>query len=197
MEVDEVVDLGLLVLRLVTGPLLAGHGSQKLFGAFGGHGLEGTAGWLNSMGLRPSKAWASMAGLSEFAGGVLTALGLFHPLGSIFMMGPMSVAIGRVHWGKPIWVTEGGAELPVTNTAVAVGLAVSGPGRYSLDNVFGIRVPFPIVLLTLAATVAGIGVGLSDELRTRLAEVPEQVASIAGTAESETPAESGASPSIR
>ncbi len=45
------IDLALLVLRLVTGLLLAGHGAQKLFGWFGG-GLQGTAGRLESVGLR-------------------------------------------------------------------------------------------------------------------------------------------------
>src|SRR5690349_9421584 len=59
-------DLGLLILRLAVGGLLAGHGAQKLFGWFGGHGLEGTGGWLESIGLRPGKSWALMAGLSEF-----------------------------------------------------------------------------------------------------------------------------------
>ena len=39
-------DLGLLILRATTGALLAGHGAQKLFGAFKGPGLEGTAGML-------------------------------------------------------------------------------------------------------------------------------------------------------
>src|SRR5207245_5216835 len=41
-------DLGLLVLRLTVGGLLAGHGAQKLFGWFGGFGLKGTAGWVES-----------------------------------------------------------------------------------------------------------------------------------------------------
>jgi putative oxidoreductase len=65
----------LLILRVVVGSLLVGHGAQKLFGAFGGHGLAGTAAWLESIGLRPGRPWALVAGLSEFGGGLLLALG--------------------------------------------------------------------------------------------------------------------------
>jgi putative oxidoreductase len=36
-------DAGLLAVRAVGGALLAGHGAQKLFGAFEGPGLRGTA----------------------------------------------------------------------------------------------------------------------------------------------------------
>ena len=39
-------DLGLLLLRLVVGGLLFGHGAQKLFGWFGGYGLAGTSGFF-------------------------------------------------------------------------------------------------------------------------------------------------------
>ncbi|GGJ27551.1 hypothetical protein GCM10010121_043520 [Streptomyces brasiliensis] len=35
-------DWGLLLLRLTVGLLMAGHGAQKLFGAFGGNGLTAT-----------------------------------------------------------------------------------------------------------------------------------------------------------
>ena len=38
------MEVGLLLIRLVVGLFLAGHGAQKLFGWFGGHGTEGTDG---------------------------------------------------------------------------------------------------------------------------------------------------------
>ena len=52
-EVVKMRDLGLLIIRLVMGSLLAGHGAQKLFGSFEGPGPQGTARWLESMKLRP------------------------------------------------------------------------------------------------------------------------------------------------
>ena len=75
-------DVGLLILRIVVGLLLAGHGAQKLFGWFGGPGLKGFAGWSGSMGVWPVSFWAFVAGFYEFGGGVLFALGLLDPIGS-------------------------------------------------------------------------------------------------------------------
>ncbi len=154
--------LGLLIIRLVTGGLLAGHGAQKLFGSFGGHGLQGTSGWIETLGLRPGRFWAAMAGLGEFGGGLLTALGLLHPLGPIITQGPMAVATTKVHGGKPIWVTEGGAELPVINMAVALGLAMTGPGRYSLDRMLRIKTPRLLVASTAAGVLLGIGMVMTS-----------------------------------
>jgi putative oxidoreductase len=154
-------DLGLLTLRGATGALLAGHGAQKLFGWYGGHGLEGTSDWLESMGMRPGKRWAMAAGTSEFGGGVLTALGLGGGVGPAMTLGAMEMATRMAHWGKPIWVTSGGAELPVTNMAVAIALALSGPGKYSLDSALGIKTPTWMTGVALGATLAGVVYGLS------------------------------------
>lgn len=153
-------DIGLLFLRLATGGLLAGHGSQKLFGWFGGSGLKGTAGWLESMGMKPGTPWATAATASEFGGGTLTAMGLLYPLGPLATMGSMITATSKVHWGKPIWVTQGGAELPVTDLAVAATLALGGPGRFSLDRLLGIRLPRWLVVSAALAEAALVIIGI-------------------------------------
>jgi putative oxidoreductase len=142
---------------------MAGHGAQKLFGAFGGYGLQGTAGWMESIGLRPGKPWARAAGVSEFGGGLLTALGLFHPLGPIAILSAMTMATVKVHSGKPIWVTEGGAELPVVNSAIALALMLVSPGRYSVDRALGIRLPWPVTMIALTAAAAAVFQGATTE----------------------------------
>jgi putative oxidoreductase len=158
-------NLAALILRGVLGGLLAGHGAQKLFGSFGGPGIEGTSGFMEMLGLRPGKPWAILAGLSEFGGGVLTLLGFLSPLGPIGVIGSMAMATTKAHWGKPIWVTEGGAELPVTNIAAAVALILNGPGRYSLDRALGTRLPDWLAPLGLAGVILAIvyaGVGVPE-----------------------------------
>jgi putative oxidoreductase len=117
-------DIALLLLRTVIGLLFAGHGAQKLFGWFGGPGLQGTTGWLGSLNLKPARVWAVSAAVSELAGGVLLALGLFGPLGSLAIIGAMAMAIVLVHIGNGLWAANGGVELPLTMTAVAAALMV-------------------------------------------------------------------------
>jgi len=156
--------IGVLIVRLVVGGLLFGHGAQKLFGAFGGRGLEGTTGWIESMRLRPANVWAGAAGGAEFFGGLFTMLGFLNPLGPIMAIGSMSMAWAKVHLGKPVWGTEGGAELPLTNLAVLSALTLAGPGRLSIDGLFGIRVPRWIGATALAAMFAALWVGAREEL---------------------------------
>ncbi|HET9184584.1 MAG TPA: DoxX family membrane protein [Solirubrobacterales bacterium] len=69
------MSLALLVLRLVPGLLLSGHGAQKLFGAFGGAGLQATASGFEKGGLRPGPLHAGAAGVTELLAGALLALG--------------------------------------------------------------------------------------------------------------------------
>lgn len=155
-------NLAALILRIALGGFMAGHGAQKLFGSFGGPGLQGTSGFMEMLGLRPGRPWAVLAGLSEFGGGVLTLLGFLNPVGPIGVIGSMGIATTKAHWGKPIWVTEGGAEFPVTNIAAATALMVGGPGRWSLDRAFGVRLPawiapVGLVLVVLTLIYAGVG----------------------------------------
>jgi len=167
-------DLGLLMLRLAFGGLLSAHGAQKLFGSFEGHGLEGTGKFFEKIGFQPGKQWAFMAGFGEFGGGLLTALGFLHPVGPITTVAPMAVAWGRVHWGKPIFATQGGAELPATNIAIAVALALVGPGKLSIDGMFGIRPHPAVAALVSAGVAAGTLMALSQPTPEPVAQPPEQ-----------------------
>ena len=97
-----------------------------------------------------------MAGLSEFGGGALTALGLLHPLGPIVTVGAMAIATLDVHGGHPIWAAEGGAELPITNMAAATAVSLSGPGTFSRDRALGIRVPRTVAAVALLGVAAGV-----------------------------------------
>src|SRR2546427_12950815 len=135
LEVRQMTSLGLLLLRLVMGGLLVGHGSQKVYGMFGGHGPDGTGQRFEKIGLRPGPLWARIGGSAEVTGGALPALGLLSPLGPLTTMAPMIVAWRKVHWGKRSWVTQGGAELPAPNFATAAALVRAGPGRTPIDLV--------------------------------------------------------------
>jgi len=176
-------DIGLLILRLAVGGLLAGHGSQKLFGWFSGPGLKGTAGWLESLGLKTGTPWATVASASEFGGGVLTTLGFLHPLGPLGTMGAMIMATAKAHWGKPIWASAGGAELPVINMATALALILAGPGRFSLDHVLGIRLPRALVIAIAIAEAAMVVIGIVSRPTPPPAPPAEQQATTTATVE--------------
>ena len=172
-------NLAALVLRLALGGLMTGHGAQKLFGHFSRLGLEGTSGFMEMLGLTPGRPWAVLAGASEFGGGVLAALGLLNPVGPLGIIGAMSMASVTAHGGKPIWVTEGGAELPVTNIAGATAIMLGGPGRYSLDRALGIRLPAWIASLGLVVIVLTVLYGRrggSDETPQQQDEAREELA---------------------
>jgi len=153
------MEIALFLLRVIVGLLVAGHGAQKLFGWFGGPGLVGFAGWVGSMGFRPARFWAVMGSLTEFGGGMLLALGLFSPLGSLGIAASMLMAIAKAHWPK-IWVFENGMELPLTNVAVATAVGIAGPGVYSLDALVGTALPGNVAIAALALALTGVVAGL-------------------------------------
>jgi putative oxidoreductase len=154
-------DLGMLILRLVVGGLMIGHGAQKLFGWFGGHGLAGTSAFFGgALRLRPARFWTLLAGLTEAGGGLLMVLGLLVPLGSLGVIAPMLIAIMLVHWGH-LWAIENGIEYDLVLIASALAVALVGPGAYSLDAAFGIALPEPATLLLgLVLVIAGVVVVL-------------------------------------
>jgi putative oxidoreductase len=150
------VSIGLLVGRVVVGLLMAGHGTQKLFGWFGGYGLQKTGEFFGQLGFRPGRAFAAAASLSEITGGLLIALGLLGPIGPTLMVSVMIVAAVTVHWGNGLFATTNGIEVPLLYATAGVGLALTGPGPYSLDAWLGIAGTW-----TATTTVLALAVGIA------------------------------------
>ncbi|MEU7473905.1 DoxX family protein [Streptomyces sp. NPDC044984] len=155
------MDSGLLVLRLVVGLLIAGHGVQKVSFRLGGDGLAGGTEEFRRDGFRGGRLTAVAAGGSQIGAGLFLAAGLLTPLAAMAAMGVMTVA-GTVKWHKGLWVQNDGYEYPLVLVAVSAALALTGPGRWSLDHVLG-SYPWP-PWLSVAALVIGPGSGLLTRL---------------------------------
>ncbi len=129
--------LGILLLRLVLGLTLVAHGAQKLFGAFGGRGLKGTDGSFEKLGFRFPVPMALLAGLGEFGGGAFFAAGLLTTFAALALAVVMTIAVITVNLKNGFWVGKNGYEYNLLIWAGAVAVATTGPGRFSLDRVFG------------------------------------------------------------
>ena len=127
------ISIGLLIVRVVVGLLMAAHGTQKLLGWFGGYGLQKTGDFFAQLGFRPGRAFAAAASLAEVTSGLLLTLGLFGPIGPALMIAVMIVAAVTVHWGHGLFATTNGVEVPLLYAVAAIGLALTGFGPYSLD----------------------------------------------------------------
>jgi putative oxidoreductase len=155
------MDTGLLIARLVLGLLMAAHGTQKLFGWFGGPGLAAVSGMFESLGFRPGRAFAITAAAAEAGGGVLVAAGLLGPVGPAVMLLVMIVAAVSVHWRNGLFAMSNGIELPLLYASGAAALALTGPGRYSLDALLGLT-PLWTPALAWAALGAAVAAGLAN-----------------------------------
>jgi putative oxidoreductase len=117
-------DLGLLAIRLYFGITLAvGHGWDKVadLGKFTGNLADKVPmAWL----LGPA------AGLSEFAGGLLLAVGFFTRPAACFVMVTMLVAALHFHAADPFHKKE----LAFAYATVALALLIAGPGSLSVDR---------------------------------------------------------------
>src|SRR2546426_6937061 len=104
--------IGLLLVRLVFGGLIAAHGSQKLFGWLGGYGLTGTGTFFEQLGFRPGRLFAAAAGLTEVLGGVLVVAGFCGPIGPAVMGSVLIVALVRGHLGDGVFAPAERGQVP-------------------------------------------------------------------------------------
>jgi putative oxidoreductase len=133
--VDDVdtLNLVLLAVRVSAGITLALHGYQKFF--MGGR-IPGTSRWFESLGMRPGRLHALTAACTEISCGIGFAVGLLTPLTAAGFVGIMFVA-AWTHKGH-FFVFKDGWEYNLVLAVLAVLVAVTGPGRWSLDNALDI-----------------------------------------------------------
>lgn len=150
------LDVGLLVVRLLVGGLLVGHGLQKLTHRLRGQGLDGTAGFFGQLGYPYPRMMALMAGATEMGVGMLFAVGFALPLAAAGLIGVMLNAAVTVHAANGLWIQHGGYEYPLVLGVLGAGLALTGPGGYALAAWAEIE----LAGLTTGGAAAFTGVGL-------------------------------------
>lgn len=140
MSSVTVVDVGVLVLRVGVGVVMAAHGLNHIRG---GGGIRGTARWFEDMGMRPGLLHAWAASVTELGAGALLVLGLLTPLAAGGVIGVMAVAWVTAHRRNGFFVFRPGQgyEYVMTLTLAAVSLAATGAGRLSMDRALGIFQP--------------------------------------------------------
>jgi putative oxidoreductase len=153
----ETIGIGLLLVRVVIGLIMAAHGAQKLLGWFGGYGLRGTGQFFEQIGFQPGPAFAAAASISEIVSGLLVTFGFLGPVGPALMISVMIVAAMTVHWEHGLFAANNGIELPLLYGITAFGLALTGFGQYSLDNWLGIAGHLPLTDTWIALAIGIVG----------------------------------------
>ncbi|MFF5455350.1 DoxX family membrane protein [Streptomyces sp. NPDC012950] len=155
------MDTGILILRLLVGLLVTGHGVQKVSSHLGGKGLQGGTEEFRADGFRGGALTALAAGGGQIGSGLLLAAGLLTPLAATGTIGVMTVAL-TVKWRHGLWVQNDGYEYPLVLIGTAAALAATGPGAWSFDAALGLT-PYPLWWAPLALA-AGVGSGLLTRL---------------------------------
>jgi putative oxidoreductase len=108
------------LMRIVVGLLFALHGAQKLFGVLGGTRV-------------PLLSLYGAAGVIEFFGGLLIALGLLGSWAAFIASGQMAAAYFIAHLPKGFWPIENGGVLAALYCFAFLYIAARGSGVWSVD----------------------------------------------------------------
>ena len=130
----KTLDYGLLIIRLVLGIVMVAHGAQKLFT----FGHAGVAGGFAQAGLPAPAIAAALIIAVELGGGILMLAGLFTRFVGAAFAFAMLVAAVKVHLPNGFFMPTG-YEFTLTLGAIALGLALTGAGRYSADAMMAAR----------------------------------------------------------
>ncbi|BAV46290.1 hypothetical protein MesoLj113a_36150 [Mesorhizobium sp. 113-1-2] len=110
------------VLRIMTALQFVEHGSQKLFNfpiSAEPHALNGLT---------------ATAGILEFAGGILLALGLFTRPVAFLLAGEMAIAYFMAHYPRDFFPANNGGDAAISFCFIFLYLVFAGAGAFALDN---------------------------------------------------------------
>lgn len=154
-------DLGMFLLRLVIGGLIAVHGAQVLF-QLGGDG--GLAPLQNALaGYRGTEYLAIGLAVAAFGGGIFLALGLLTPVAAAVTT--VTAAFMTLHFISTttgtLWPNGADARIEVWALLAAVSFVFifTGPGRWSLDGA-RTTVTRPLTSAWIFAVVAVAGAAI-------------------------------------
>jgi len=121
-------------LRVVAGIGFMTHGGSKLFGLFSDRPASVP---LFPFGEFLANFWpVGLAGILEFFGGIMMAVGLFAPQVAFVIAGEMAVAYFWRHWGfgeNSIWWWGNRGELPLLYCYIWLLFWGHGSGSFSVD----------------------------------------------------------------
>jgi putative oxidoreductase len=119
--------LALVPPRAALGAAMLYHGVDKLKRANREHAAQ----LFESTGIRPGRLWSSATGIAETTAGALSVLGVLTRPAALAVLVTQAVAIAKVHARRGFSTTKGGYEYNLALMAIAAGLLVAGPGRFS------------------------------------------------------------------
>ena len=151
-------NLAMLILRVSFGLTLAAHGYAKVFQ---GGRLPGTARWFDSIGMRPGAVHARLAAGTEILAGLGLAVGLLTSFSAAGFVALMLVAGWTVHRANGFFIVKSGWEYNFILAIGAFGIAMLGPGEWSIDDALDIADDLDgwvgLLIAGLGGVVAGAG----------------------------------------
>ncbi|KAB1504096.1 DoxX family protein [Corynebacterium sp. 320] len=133
MNHPAVRDAALLVLRLVLGLILIGHGWQKIF-LQGMEGPNGTIAQFQQMGVVQPRLSAWGGSIFEMLAGAMLVVGLLTTAVALVAVFYFAAVMYIVHISHGLFVDHGGFEFVLLIIVTCLILVVFGPGRASLDK---------------------------------------------------------------
>jgi putative oxidoreductase len=132
MKKENLFNLSMFLVRVLTGSIFAAHGLQKLFGMFNGIGLEGTSRIVEGLGFPHPFVVAGIWGSIEFVGGVFIILGILARLSAASIVLTMVIRMWKINLMYGFFIHDGGVEYNILVIAACLPMIFLGGGAWSV-----------------------------------------------------------------